>query len=54
MEKRKAIIYGIGKLYSEVKTKIYEVYDVVAKVDKNVSKQEAIISLDEAIAFFMM
>lgn len=49
MHKERAVIYGIGNLYIEMKERIEERYEVIAKVDRDLSKSDKIVSLKEAL-----
>lgn len=40
--KKKVIVYGIGKFYREMKEQIYEMYEVVAMVDKRADEFEGV------------
>lgn len=48
MLKEKAIIYGIGKFYKEIEAEIRKNYEVIAKTDKNMNKEE-VIPLNDAL-----
>lgn len=50
MNKEKTVIYGIGKFYEDMKERIEENYDVIAKTDKDTGKSEEIISLEKALS----
>lgn len=48
MQKKKAIIYGIGMFYGEMEEQINEMYEVVAKTDRNADMSGGVLALKEA------
>lgn len=50
MKKMKAVVYGLGNFYREFGEQINELYEVVAKTDRDINAMEGMLSIGEALS----